>query len=55
VNRGSARAAHEDLEYDFEIETTGIPLPALAQELQDKYQSCSKPGAFERLRKRFAV
>jgi chloramphenicol 3-O phosphotransferase len=55
VNRGSARAAHEDLEYDFEIDTTGILLPVLAQELQEKYQSCSKPAAFERLRTRFAV
>jgi len=55
VNRGSARAAHEDLEYDFEIETTGIPLPALASDLQDKYQGCPKPAAFERLRKRLAV
>jgi hypothetical protein len=36
-------------------DTTGIPLPALASELQQKYQSCPKPGAFERFRKRLAV
>jgi chloramphenicol 3-O phosphotransferase len=55
VNRGSAQAAHEDLEYDFEIDTTGIPLSALASELQQKYQSCPKPGAFERLRKSLEI
>jgi chloramphenicol 3-O phosphotransferase len=55
ANRGSARAAHADMEYDFDIDTTGIPLPELARDLLDKYQTCSQPAAFEHLHKRFAA
>jgi chloramphenicol 3-O phosphotransferase len=54
TNRGSARAAHADVEYDFEIDTTDGPLPELARELHEGYQACRHPAAFERLRKRFA-
>jgi chloramphenicol 3-O phosphotransferase len=52
TNRGSARAAHADLEYDFELDTTDIPIPELARELYEKYQACPQPGAFDQLRKR---
>jgi chloramphenicol 3-O phosphotransferase len=52
TNRGSARAAHADLEYDFELDTTCDPMPALAHELLEKYQACAQPGAFDRLRQR---
>lgn len=52
-NRGSARAAHADLEYDFELDTTTSPIPTLARELHERYQACSDPGAFGKLRKRF--
>jgi len=31
TNRGSARAAYADVEYDFEIDTTDAPLPELAE------------------------
>jgi chloramphenicol 3-O phosphotransferase len=55
ANRGSARAAHADMEYDFEIDTTGLTLPELAQALLERYQSCSQPAAFGRLHKRFAA
>jgi chloramphenicol 3-O phosphotransferase len=54
TNRGSARSAHADVEYDFEIDTTYAPLPELARELHEGYQACRHPAAFERLRKRFA-
>jgi chloramphenicol 3-O phosphotransferase len=50
--RGSARAAHADVEYDFEIDTTDAPLPKLARELYEGYQTCRNPAAFDRLRKR---
>jgi chloramphenicol 3-O phosphotransferase len=53
VNRGSARAAHADTEYDFEIDTTDALLPELARELYERYQTCRHPGAFDRLCKRF--
>ena len=53
ANRGSARAAHADLEYDFELDTTEVPIPALARELHEKYQAMRRPEAFDRLRKRF--
>jgi chloramphenicol 3-O phosphotransferase len=52
TNRGSARAAHADAEYDFELDTTDIPVPELARVLHERYQAC-RPGAFDRLRKRF--
>jgi len=51
-NRGSARAAHTDAEYDFELDTTGIPVPTLARKLLDWFRSCPHPEAFDRLRKR---
>jgi chloramphenicol 3-O phosphotransferase len=54
TNRGSARAAHADLEYDFEIDTTVGLLPELAREVNERYQDCRHPGAFDRLRKQFA-
>ncbi len=41
------------ISYDFEIDTTDAPLPELARELQEKYQTCRHPEAFDRLRKRF--
>ena len=53
TNRGSARAAYADVEYDFEIDTTDPPLPELARELHEKYQTCRHPEAFDRLRERF--
>jgi chloramphenicol 3-O phosphotransferase len=53
TNRGSARAAHADLSYDFEIDTTDAPLSELARELHEKNQACRHPEAFDRLRKRF--
>ena len=53
TNRGSARAAHADAEYDFELDSTDIAVPALARELLERYQTCRHPGAFDRLRKRF--
>ncbi|KAA1248775.1 hypothetical protein F0Q45_18830 [Mycobacterium simiae] len=52
-NRGSARAAHADAEYDFELDTTATPVPALARQLYQRYQSCREPTAFNRLHKRF--
>jgi chloramphenicol 3-O phosphotransferase len=52
ANRGSALAAHTDLEYDFELDSTDVPIPALAAELHEKLQACPRPAAFERLRKR---
>jgi chloramphenicol 3-O phosphotransferase len=52
ANRGSARAAHADAEYDVEIDTTDGQLAALAQELHSKYLACPHPEAFGRLRKR---
>jgi chloramphenicol 3-O phosphotransferase len=52
-NRGSARAAHADVEYDFELDTTEIPIAGAARELHEKYQACRHPGAFGRLRARF--
>jgi chloramphenicol 3-O phosphotransferase len=53
TNRGSARAAHADAEYDFELDSTDIPVPELARVLHEQYQACRHPGAFDRLRKRF--
>lgn len=52
-NRGSARAAHADAEYDFELDTTATPVHELARELHESYQACPYPMAFNRLRKRF--
>jgi chloramphenicol 3-O phosphotransferase len=52
-NRGSARAAHADIEYDFELDTTDSSVPALARELHERYQTCRDPKAFDRLRERF--
>ncbi|AXN44022.1 Chloramphenicol 3-O phosphotransferase [Mycobacterium marinum] len=52
-NRGSARAAHRDAEYDFELDTTASPVRELARELYETYQACPQPTAFDRLRKRF--
>jgi chloramphenicol 3-O phosphotransferase len=52
-NRGSARAAHADVEYDFELDTTNSPVLALARELHEKYKACCEPEALDRLRKRF--
>jgi chloramphenicol 3-O phosphotransferase len=52
-NRGSARAAHADAEYDFELDTTATPAPALARHLHQRYLACREPGAFHRLQKRF--
>jgi chloramphenicol 3-O phosphotransferase len=53
ANRGSARAAHADVEYDFEMDTTETSMAALARELRDGYQTCRRPAAFGRLRNRF--
>jgi chloramphenicol 3-O phosphotransferase len=53
TNRGSARAAHADMEYDFELDTTDAAMPVLARELYDGYQTCRHPWAFDRLRERF--
>ena len=33
--------------------TTDAPLPELARELHEKYQTCRHPEAFDRLRERF--
>jgi chloramphenicol 3-O phosphotransferase len=52
-NRGSARAAHADTEYDFELDTTATPAPVLARQLHERYLACREPTAFNRLRKRF--
>ncbi len=52
-SRGSARAAHADAEYDFELDTTVSPIPVLARDLQERYEACHEPGAFDRLRDRF--
>lgn len=52
-NRGSARAAHADVEYDFELDTTDRSVPTLARELYEMYQACRAPKAFDRLRERF--
>jgi chloramphenicol 3-O phosphotransferase len=52
ANRGSARDTHALVEYDFEMDTTDIPVPVLAKELHDRYQACPHPAAFEMLRKR---
>ena len=52
-NRGSARAAHADMEYDFELDTTNAPMPVLAQQLYDWHQGCRHPAAFDGLRERF--
>ncbi|GAB3032198.1 hypothetical protein MBOU_12670 [Mycobacterium bourgelatii] len=53
VNRGSARAAHAHTEYDFEIDTTDVPMPELARQLHDRYESCRQPAAFARLSSRY--
>lgn len=52
-NRGSARAAHADAEYDFELDTTATPVQMLARDLHDRYRACREPTAFNRLHKRF--
>ncbi|MEQ0574924.1 hypothetical protein ABLN97_11125, partial [Mycobacterium tuberculosis] len=52
-NRGRARAAHADAEYDFELDTTATPVHELARELHESYQACPYPMALNRLRKRF--
>lgn len=54
ANRGSARAAHADLEYDVELDTTGTPVTELARRLLADLEACPNPQAFWRLRKRFA-
>lgn len=51
-NRGSARAAHADAEYDFEVDTTATPVAALARRLYGLQQACPEPMAFDRLRRR---
>lgn len=51
-NRGSARAAHADAEYDFEVDTTATPVAALARRLYGLHKACPEPQAFERLRRR---
>ncbi|CAM4341153.1 Chloramphenicol 3-O phosphotransferase [Mycobacterium basiliense] len=53
-NRGSARAAHADTEYDVELDTTATPVAELARGLYTSYLACQEPTAFNRLRKRFA-
>jgi chloramphenicol 3-O phosphotransferase len=52
-SRGSARAAHADAEYDFEVDTTATPVTVLARRLYERYRACPEPTAFNRLRKRF--
>ncbi|OSC36598.1 phosphotransferase-like protein [Mycobacterium decipiens] len=52
-NRGSARAAHADAEYDFELDTTATPVLELAREFHDRYQDGPEPTAFNRMRKRY--
>lgn len=52
-NRGSARAAHADAEYDFELDTTATPVQVLARDLHERYRACREPTAFTRLHKRF--
>jgi len=52
-NRGSARAAHADAEYDFALDTTACPTATLARDLHARYQACREPTAFHRLQKRF--
>lgn len=54
ANRGSARAAHADLEYDVELDTTGTPVAELARRLLANQEACPNPQAFGRLRERFA-
>lgn len=51
-NRGSARAAHADAEYDFELDTTATPVAVLARRLDELYRACPQPKAFDRLRQR---
>lgn len=51
-NRGSARAAHADAEYDFELDTTATPVAVLARRLDELYRACPEPTAFDRLRQR---
>jgi chloramphenicol 3-O phosphotransferase len=53
ASRGSARAAHAHLEYDFDIDTTDGLMPELARELHARYHACPQPGAFDQLRSRF--
>lgn len=52
-NRGSAVLAHADMEYDFELDTTGVAPQVLAQDICEKYQALPRPTAFDRLRRRF--
>jgi chloramphenicol 3-O phosphotransferase len=52
-NRGSARAAHADVDYDFELDTTEGSVQARARELYEMYRTCRDPKAFDRLRERF--
>nr|WP_234712962.1 hypothetical protein [Mycolicibacterium komanii]CRL76981.1 putative O-phosphotransferase [Mycolicibacterium komanii] len=51
--RGSTLAAHADAEYDFELDTTGVPVRALAQKLYERYSALETPNAFRCLRKHF--
>lgn len=53
ANRGSAVAAHADMEYDFELNTTGVAPQVLAREVYEKYQALPRPTAFNRLHRRF--
>ncbi|MHA7650586.1 phosphotransferase-like protein [Mycobacterium sp. ML4] len=51
-NRGSARAAHADAEYDVELDTTATPVAVLARRLFGFYRACPEPQAFTRMRTR---
>jgi chloramphenicol 3-O phosphotransferase len=53
ANRGSAVAAHADMEYDVELDTTEAGTQALAQGLHEKCQALPRSTAFDRLRTRF--
>jgi chloramphenicol 3-O phosphotransferase len=52
-NRGSARAAHAHVEYDFELDTTATPAAVLARRLDALHQACPEPQAFDRLQRNF--
>lgn len=53
ASRGSAVAAHADMEYDFELDTSDAVTQALARELHERYKALPGSAAFDRLRKRF--
>jgi chloramphenicol 3-O phosphotransferase len=52
-NGGSARAADADVVYDFELDTTDSSVAVLARKLDEAYEACRDPKAFDRLRERF--